>query len=242
MSRLDGRSRLFTKSNQCVLGVLVLVLPLLVSSCATATRLVPAPSAERVPGEKNAAVEEVDGVRITVTPNAWLGVPNDLDAEMTPLKVTIENRSNHSLRIRYTDFSLSTSAGVRYVALPPYKITGSADDRAATVPRFTYYGGFFIAPIYSPFFTTLTPWNYAWPPDRYYYDEFYPAWLLQLPTRDMREQAIPEGVVDPRGGLSGFLYFPKLARGTTRVAFDARLTDGKTTAQFGELRIPFNVS
>jgi hypothetical protein len=125
--------------------------------------------------------------------------------------------------------------------MPPYKITGSANNRVIVIPHFTYYGGFYIAPYYAPYFTTVPPWDYPWPFDSYYYDRFYPAWQLQLPTRDMRERAIPEGVVDPQGGVSGFLYFPKLARGTVRVTFEARLTDGRSAMQFGTLGIPFNV-
>jgi len=221
--------------------LVLLSVPLAIIGCTSTRHLVPASTAQIVPGQTDPAVAEVEGVRVAVTPDTWSGEPSSLDREMTPLKVSIENRGTHPLRISYGEFSLTSSTGVSYAALPPYKIAGSVTGGVAMVPRFTYYGGFYVAPYYAPYYATLPPWSAAWPLDSYYYDEYYPAWQIQLPTRDMRERAIPEGVVNPQGGVTGFLYFPKLAREAQSVTFELHLTDANSGNRFGKLSIPFDV-
>jgi hypothetical protein len=216
----------------------------LLTACAGA-QLRPAPGAQLVPGHEDVAVAQSDGIRMTVDAAAWSGYPSTLEREVIPLKVTIENRSDKPLRVRYNEMVLRTSSGEQRTAIPPMQIEGTARVRSGSpiyVPRF-YYSGFYVAPwyypYYDPYYVGLRPWGYPWTFDRGYYDRYYPSWKVALPTRDMQEQAIPEGVIEPGGHISGFLYFPKLPGDTERVTFAADLVNGKNGSDFGELEVPF---
>ena len=120
----------------------------------------------------------------------------------------------------------------------PYKITGSVRE-PVMVPRFSY-SGFYVAPFYRSFYPGMpvwaaSPWRYNSP----YYDRVWADWPVQLPTRDMRDKAIPAGVLQPGGGVSGFLYFPKLPRETTTVTFKQSLVDSGTQKTIAEVQVPF---
>jgi len=225
-------------------SIVSMLLATLVFAGCTGKQLRPAPEAQLVPGKDNVAVAQNDGVRMTVEPNAWFGRPRTLDEEMVPLRVTIENRSDQPLRIRYNELQLQMPSGLSLRALPPMKIEGTARvtaDHPVIVPRFGY-SGFYVAPWYSPyydpFYVGLRPWMYPWTFDRLYYDRYYPSWEVELPTRDMREYAIPEGVIQPGGSVSGFLYFSQLPPDTDRVTFAAHLVNGKDGNGFGKLAVP----
>lgn len=238
MNELPVRA-LFPVSRLC-LAIVMLGL-ILIAGCAV-PRLQPAPDARLVPGSDRIAVADSAGVRVTVETGAWTGEPRNLSAEITPLRITIENHGERSVRVRYNDFSLASDAGYRYSSLPPYQIRGSVpgQDYPPFAPRFTW-SGFYVAPYYSPYFVGMRPWGDPWAFDGYYYHSHFPLWRVDLPTRDMREMAVPEGVIEPSGSISGFIYFPKLTEGARRFTFVARLVDGRTSGDFGELKIPLEV-
>jgi len=71
-----------------------------------------------------------------------------MPSEITPLKVRIINDGNRAVRIAYKEFTLASSSGFTYRALPPYQITGSTQEPVAA-PDFAY-SGFLIAPFYRP--------------------------------------------------------------------------------------------
>ena len=52
---------------------------------------------------------------------------------------------------------------------------------------------------------------------------------------------IPEGVLEPGGQISGFLYFEKRPGSLKRITFEADLANARTGANFGTVRIPFVV-
>ncbi len=220
---------------------LALLAVCLLAGCAV-QRLRPAPEAQLAPESPNAALAEAAGIRIIVEPDAWVGRPRNLESEITPLRVTIENDSDQPLRIRYNEFALHTDTGAHYPALPPLDIRGTVleqSDRPVYVPRFAHYR-FYVAPYCDPFYVGLRPWGYPWPVDSFYYSRYYPTWRVELPTRDMRELAIPEGVVEPQGRVSGFLYFPRIDdKDARRVTFTAELMNGKDGNGIGRISIPF---
>lgn len=208
--------------------------------CAS-QQLRPAPEAQLVPNEPDVALAQSDGVRMTVDADAWSAYPRGLEKTITPIKVTIENRSDQPLRVRYNEIVLRTASGVELAALPPMDIRGWATQRSdypVYVPRFAY-SGFYVAPWYYPYYANVHRWDHPWAFDRYYYDRYYPMWRVELPTREMRERAIPEGVIEPGGRVSGFLYFPPLPRDTERVTFAADLVNGRDGNGFGKLDVPF---
>jgi len=81
----------------------------------------------------------------------------------------------------------------------------------------------------------------AFPFDRGYYGEYYGQFLgfghIELPTGDMIQQAAPEGVLEPGGRISGFVYFERVFD-VVRVAFVAQLV-AVGGQDLGTIQIPF---
>lgn len=211
--------------------------------------LKPAPEAQVVPGNELAAVTEAAGVQMVVEAGAWDGRPRHLSRELTPLRVSITNNSGSAVRMQYEDFAIDTGRGITYTPLPPFKIQGEVverGDRPLTWPRYAIrprfaHSGFYLAPWYSPYYVGLTPWARPWAFDPLYYDTYYPRWTVKLPTVDMLEMAIPEGVIEPGGSVSGFLYFPEIGEDATRVTFSAQLMEGENGTRLGALEVPFEI-
>ncbi|MGH7105212.1 MAG: hypothetical protein ACREFT_01745 [Acetobacteraceae bacterium] len=206
------------------------------AGCAS-RQLVPAPEAQLMPGRSDTAVAQSEGVRTTVQSQAWSGSPTTLPQQITPLKVTVVNEGTRPVRINYDDFTLTGSSGFTYGALPPYQITGSARE-PVSVPRFAH-SGFYVAPFYGRYYPGVPVWASGWRYNRYYYSRVWTEWPVQLPTRDMRDKAIPAGVLQPGGRVSGFLYFPKLPRETTSVTFKQSVIDSGTQKALAEVEVPF---
>ncbi len=231
---------------------------LAVGACAPAS-LRPARDARVDTDAPLAATAEDSRVRVVVEPGAWSANPRNLDQEILPLKVTIENNSNEPVRVRYADFTLAAERGVQYTPLPPLAIEGSVTETSrrpvAVTPHYgirPYYSyqGFVVAPWYGPYYegtgdapAGIAPWSYPWAYDPTYYDTYYPRWLVDLPTPDMLARALPEGIVEPGGRVTGFMYFPRITASLDRVTFQANLKDGAHDDQtVASVRLPFEVS
>jgi hypothetical protein len=222
--------------------------------CAHGPELRPAPGAQRVQGEDFAASTVMQGVRVVVDGDAWGGTPAQLRT-VTPIKVRLENNSGRPLLVRFEDFSLVTPEGRELAALPPLKIEGTAMVQTPPDAEFAGGSGFAgtlepgfgasrkpSAPGYDTVFPHLGPWDgpLAW--SGVYDDTWYSAWPVELPTQDMVQKAIPEGVVSPGGQVDGFLYFQEAPEEAQQVAFQARLVDAQSGQRFGSVRIPFLVA
>lgn len=208
--------------------------------CGHNPYLVPAPNAKVVPNQKDAAEAEAFGVHLVVNGNAWRGYPVDLADVISPVEAGIENHSGKPLSIRYKDFSLTNESGFQSSALPPYTMSGSTAQAYAPIisPGF-HFGQFWVAPYYYPVFgPDLDIWSGDFPYDPDYYRMYYGFWPGSLPTRNMLEQGIPEGVVGDGGHLSGFLYFPRVKKEIQNVSFVFQLVDPKTKQDFGKIEIP----
>lgn len=199
--------------------------------CATTLR--PAPEATRVVGRADAAVASDAGVRIVASTDAWRGYPGELDDVVTPLLLTFTNDSKHKLALRYEALGLITPGGVLYAAVPPFEIQGVVFE--SVEPSYPA-GGF-------------TPYSYSWYPGGsvyggyrtpYYWSYYPPLERVPLPSGDMVQKALPEGVIAPGGRVSGFVFFEKV-EDVRRVTFAARLIDADTGEQFGEVALPFVV-
>lgn len=223
----------------------LLAAAVLVGCSAPGTQLDPAPAANTVGAET--AVDRVNNVRMTVESGTWPGLAR-VKTEVTPLRVTISNGSNVPIRLRYNEFALVNPQGQRYSALPPYGVEGDVTDptlvdayNPVTAPGFSY-SGFRVAPYYSTVYPTITPYSGAFYYDRPYYDRYYTVYRdIELPTEEMVELALPEGVLDPGGNVSGFLYFERVDSSAPRVRFRADLSNAQTGNTFGEVSIPFVV-
>jgi len=210
--------------------------------CATAP-LRPAANAVKVNGRDQAAQAGADGVRVIADGDAWRGEPRDLRA-VVPVKVSLENGGEVPLRVRYGDFVLVLPQGIRLAALPPMEIRGTevvnSPGYAGISPGFAYRG-FWGAPYYRGrgFYRGLSLWSGPFAYDPFYYQSYYQRWPVQLPTGDMLAKALPEGVIQAGGHLSGFLYFQPIPEGNREVSFQAELVNGDTGESFGKVNIPF---
>lgn len=223
-----------------------------VLGCAAHSQLVPAPDAERV--TEDAAAATASGVRVVADPDAWRGQPGDLEWVMTPVHVRVENHSGRTLRIRHADFALAGDSGFRFAAISPFTPWGQGLEAATaqqepwrrTAPRFGwqvgpwgYWGRYSWGPGWGP---GWGPWG-PYGPGGYgppWYGPYGPmATAEPLPTRDMLRKALPEGMLEDGGTVSGFLYFPDVRGREQGVSLTADLTDARTGEPVGTVRIPF---
>ncbi|HYE35792.1 hypothetical protein [Methylocaldum sp.] len=209
-------------------------------------RLTPAPAAERVPGEPGAARAEAGGVRIAAGAEAWPG-SDTIHRELTPVRVSIDNRSAQPLRIRYAEFALVSPSGERFAALPFYRKESQVNVPAVPAPYPPIadpafgYTNFYVAPRYHSMYPGLQPYPGPFEYDSSYYDTYGDYWKEgALPTGRMIDRALPEGVLEPNGRLDGWLYFEKV-RDVPKVTFRTDLVNAETRRIFGEIRIPFTV-
>lgn len=218
---------------------IVLIVALLSAACAN--HLVPAPGAQLVEGRGTGALASADNVTVVARAGAWRGSPADLEFEVTPLLVTIDNRSARPLRVRYEQFRLAAPDGASFAALAPYDIDGHVTERVDTfayASPYAAYPPYFAWPyVPDPFwradpFWRLAPFGWStWPQYR----------TIQLPTGDMVGQALPESVVEPQARTTGFVYFQRATRRRSPLAFTMELVDGRTGERFGNVTIPFVV-
>jgi hypothetical protein len=204
------------------------------AGCSHNPELVPAASIKT----DHTGVVRSAGVTVEAS-GKWSGVPSDLPKFLTPARLTITNHSGVPILVRYRDFDLRSSTGVTFKALPPFQIRGTATQTVpVTAPGFAY-SGFAIAPYYSPWYPGFGVWGgpfwYDWP----YYSTYYAQWPVSLPTQDMIEQAIPEGVLDNGGEVSGYLYFHKVPSKAESADLYVKLINARTDQQFGVMGIPF---
>lgn len=210
----------------------------LTSSCTHAPQLKPGPSAARAPGNPNAGFADVAGVRVLVAGDAWQGDPGNLADVFTPVHIAVENGSGKSVRISYADFALTSASGFRYAAIPPLAARGVVSQFAPS-PRF-YADGFFIAEHYGPYYPRYPRWVYPFPYDPWYFDRYY-SWPEPLPTPDMLAHALPEGVIQDRGRVAGFLYFQSVVQREPQVAFEMNVVEAPGGQALGRVSIPFVV-
>lgn len=218
----------------------LILLGLVAQACAHQPELTPAPNAHRVAGQPLAATATAAGVMVTAFIDTWNGSPPDLRQGLTPIEVKIENHSDRPIRIRYNEFSLVTQTGYALALLPPYDIRSAPLARQHS-PGFIHRG-FALAPYYPELFYPGVPlWPHPWLLDESFYGENYTRWPQALPTRDLIERALPEGVIQPNGLISGFVYFPALRSGHYMVSFTVQVVEANGT-ELGKVSIPFEVT
>ena len=195
----------------------------------------PARAANIVAGT-DAASANLGGIHVEADGDAWSGDPDNLEKLLTPVKVTIENHSGDPLRIRYREFALEGTKGLRLAALSLFKVTGSTGPVATpAVPAFKY-DGLYVAPYFRFYGAAISVWPYEFPFENPQ-GSAYTYW--EQATPDMISKAIPEGVLSPSGNITGFLYFQKVAKDVKSVDFVAQLVQARTGQSLGTARIPF---
>lgn len=212
---------------------------ILFAACAPTRQLVPAPGAQLAPGQPRTAEETVEGVHVVVESDAWRSSP--VREVLSPVRVTLENGSPHALRVSYGQFTLGGPSGFRLAALPPYQVVAQdvAASGAAVPPGFVGQN-FLVAPWAARYYRGVAPWYGPFPYDPVYYNRWYGAWPTNLPNDEVIRHALPEGVLQPGGKVTGFLYFKDQPAGTA-LSFYAALVDANSGESFGTVAIPFTV-
>jgi hypothetical protein len=203
----------------------------LVTGCAHAEMLKPAAGVQQVPDEKDTAVAESAGVRLVLS-GVWKGHPGDLWQIVTPVRVAIENHSGAPLRIHYKQFELTGPTGMTVHAIPPFRI-----QRPGVVTPYYPYVDFYVPPVFSPWYPGVPTWAGPFDYDPFYFDTYY-VWKQPLPSSDMLAKALPVGVLDNGGRITGYLYFQKVPKEVPEVTFTANLVDAKTDKDIGKIAIP----
>lgn len=219
--------------------------------------LVPAPD---TPQTRGVAFAEVAGVRAWAD-GRWAGAPWDLPEVLTPVTLTLENRSGRAVRLAYEDFSLLGSSGTRYAALPPFSLEAPRSELApAGAVRLADYHPakpvrrppprpvhprihthrFWIAPPYGGLYVGFPLWPSPWAWNAAYYAQWSTAWPGRLPSEDMVQRALPEGALEDGGVVAGALYFQYAGREAT-VQLQVALHDAKSGEALGTLSVPFVV-
>ena len=76
--------------------------------------------------------------------------------------------------------------------------------------------------------------------DAGYYSPYYTAYVkVELPTMDMVQRALPEGVLSPDGTANGFVYFESFDRDAQILTLTIDLVDAETNCPLGQAKIPF---
>jgi hypothetical protein len=219
---------------------------LALAACAHEKVLEPAAGAALAPGHQDVAEVSAAGVTVKVSGDSWRGDPQDLGTLFTPVHVTLENHSGKTLRVSYRDFTLAGGSGFHYAALPPMKARGTVSAReapSASLRQASWeHRGFFVAPHYSYLYPGLAPWPGFFAYDPLYYDSIYSRWPERLPTKDMLSEALPEGVVEDGGSVSGFVYFQSVTGRESTVRFEMNLVDASGGQTFGLVAIPFQTT
>lgn len=197
---------------------------------------------------------ELSGVRVWAM-TAWEGQPARLEERLTPVRVTLENRSGHPLHVGYGDFTLVGGSGFRYSALPPFPVHQPVSEVGRPVatladfhparpvgppraPRPMYPSPHFrVAHPYVPFFPLFLVWPHVWAVNVVTTQRVYETWPVELPSDDMRDRALPEGALDDGGTVTGYLYYPYTGREPSLALYVA-LADAVTGASLGTTHLP----
>ena len=210
-------------------------------SCARTTAVLnPAPGATRVSGTGEGATATVGAVQVIARSKAWHWDPVDLDTKVTPILVELQNNGTHPVVVRYNHVSLTDDAGNRFNVMPPYDIDGTLSE-AYTV-RNPYYGfnRFAVAPYLSRWYPRFSRYDGAFAYDPAYYRPYYTRYLdVALPTAEMVQRALPEGVISPGGRAEGFVYFESFHRDTKTLTLNVDIVDATSGNLLGTAQIPF---
>jgi len=229
------------------LAILLLAGLAALTACQSTADLKPAPGADAVPGLDEAARDVVQDVEVVAQTTAWPGL-QDIGAQVTPVRVTITNRSEQPLRVRYQEFAIIGPQGERYSALPPWQMQGSVTEEVtarvtttAPDPLFVHRG-FHVAPAYRTVYPTWDPWVGPFVHDPWWYETYATYWReIPLPTPGMQARGLPEGVLDPQGHLEGWVYFEHVAADRGPITFRLDLVNADPGRDLGEIRIPLTV-
>ena len=203
-------------------------------ACVHQKVLEPAVGVPVAPGRRDVAEAAMDGVTITATGDSWKGDPPGLGSLFTPVRVAIENHSGRALRVTYRDFSLSGASGFQYPAIRPIRARGTLSAPGATSAA--------ARPAYAEVYPAAEDWPGTLVYAPYEYHGFDASWPEHLPTQDMLSRALPEGLLQDGGKVSGFVYFRSVTQRESAVKLEMTLAEATDGQAFGHIAIPFQTA
>jgi hypothetical protein len=197
---------------------------LLIAGCAAAA----GPPALRPAAAARGSATSAD-VEIVGLAGAWRGWPSALGRFVTPIHVTMVNRGAVSVRVSFDDFALTPTGGRRLAAVLPTEVRGIVHEPPPP-PR--------------------SSTGLALGADGYERDWVLPGSALSaradpaarvgdpfaLPSPDVLDRALPEGVLAPGETASGFVYFEP-GPGPGPVELTARLMDAGSGELLGRAAV-----
>ncbi len=194
---------------------------LLAGGCIAHHRYSALAPAQAVAGDPFAAQAEAEGVRVVARAGDWRGWPETLEERLTPVGVTVENRSGKALRIRPDSFELVDPGGFRHRAL------GVADLQR----EFSYLGGW----RWQGWYGGPWPGFWGWPAYGPYPGSWGGWWYVEPTPPPQRA----EGTLQDAGRLMTWLFFPVPTEALPRFELVVELVDDATGKGFGAVRISF---
>jgi hypothetical protein len=201
----------------------------------------PGPSARVIDGAPGAAYSVAAGVRCSADVGAWRGRAADLAGDVVPVKVWIKNGSGRAIRLLAEDFVLVGKSGHSYRPIPVLPLGDAEGPAPRDVEPMYASSKFYVAPRLHGVYPTLEPWRTPLQRDEQLYDRQYRRWGKHRPTVEMIRMALPEGVLDDGGMISGFLYFENPVDEESRVTFQADFGRDDGSGTVAAVEIPFRV-
>jgi len=170
-------------------------------------------------------------VDIVAGAGAWRGWPSDLSRFVTPIHVSLVNRGAAPVRVSHDDFALVAN-GRRLSAVLPYEVRGVVyEPPPATLPSAGFSPGTADPP-------SAGDWALRGSAMAAEADPARVGEQFALPSPDVLDRALREGVVQPGGRASGFVYFEPLGAHPGPVDLAVRLLDARTGQTIGHVVIP----
>ncbi|HLV65900.1 MAG TPA: hypothetical protein VKY73_08805 [Polyangiaceae bacterium] len=205
----------------------------------------PAPPAA-APGNPRVGVAQWLGIQVSAEPGAWKGA-YAVPLELTPILITLTNGSSHPIRVRHEDFVLAghehTLRAQSPETIEPREVRASLGlepgspinppPLPASSPR---SAGETPNPGEAP------PPPSAAPGPGFREPSLHPAYSTREAIRtEVREAALPEGVLPAGHQVRGFVYFDRLPSDARSVELQIAVRQREQGAPLTVLRVPFRV-
>ena len=232
------------KENILMIFTAMLVL-LFVTSCSEEKKIELVPKDDDEVTLSETETITIDSVQVTVSSDSWVGSP-EVRNEVTPLKITVANNNENPIKITYDNMKLVSEDSTVFTALPIYNLIGTVNDvqlapeHNVIVESEIDHDRFYIYPMYTRVYNNIPITDYKYFEDPSYYSQYYSEWNeTGMPTAGMRNLALPEGILDNGGSISGFVYFQKVDADVESVELSMDIINAENNEVLGNIQLPF---
>lgn len=206
--------------------------------------LEPATSADEVRFLERAARAQDGDIIVVAQAAAWPGEAI-ITQKVTPIRLRVENHGDVEASIHLENIALLGGTGRVYAAVPPVLLSGAVD--RIEPPTHPFEPGFdsdrfVVARRYRTAYPGLSAYNGRFDYNLFYNRTRYEYWEVHeiLPTPEMVQHALPEGVLEAGGHVTGWVYFEKVDAMVEReVALSADVLPVEGDEPLAQLDVPF---